>query len=402
MAYIPEIKRITTFDENVTAQRVPLLSFKPTWGVSKLNYDIIEVSGGLATGSLSGSGYQGTIQLSTGNNTSGSASIRTKLLGEYQAGNQAECGWGVIIPNNPTGNQLAEWGYYTEKETSGFGWGLDSISPYIFYIVDGSKNIVRQSNWNKNTLSGSLNFSDGIITQTEFTWYGFGNIKFYVQDRANTEQTIRTLVHTTTITGSTSMIDPNQPLRFKVDNNGTASNFNMHVAGHQFSIIAGDKNPRKRIVSAFLDRTELINTGSWQPVIAVRRKQNFKGKENSIQAVVRSFTGNGTTDMTFKLVTALSGSIVNGTWINANGWGDESAVEIKLTSATTRLTASNQGYSALYRFVDAGNKTSSPAILQSNEQIVLGNSSEAILFVKMDTPAANEFVKATLEWEEEW
>ena len=85
MAYIPEIKRVTSFDENVTAQRTPLVSYKPTWGVSKLNYDIMEVSGGIATGSLSGSGYEGTIQLSTGNNVNGHSSIRTKLLGEYQA-----------------------------------------------------------------------------------------------------------------------------------------------------------------------------------------------------------------------------------------------------------------------------------------------------------------------------
>lgn len=401
MAYIPEPTRFTVFDETVTAERVSVLNYKPTWGASKINYDILESNGGAVTGSASGSGYDGTIKLSTGTNTTGQATIETKLLGQYQAGSQAEVGWGVIIPTLPSGSQMAEWSYSTQAQNSGFGWGVDSTEPYIFYTVNGSKNKIYQSNWNKNTLSGSFDLSDGLIFQTEFTWYGFGAIKFYVQDRASSDQTVRTLVHRVDISGSLTMIDPNQPIRFDVENNGATTNFDMYVAGHQFSILAGSDRTRKRSIAFDTGIIDLQNSSEWQPLVAVTRRTNFRGNENTVNAVVSGFKGVCSTDATFRIASADDGTITNPTYSEHPDWGDESAVLITTSSGATPLSSSGRVYPADYKYVTAGGNEEGVSLAE-NREILLGNGSEAIVYVKLDTAAANETSKVTIEWIEEW
>lgn len=404
MAFIPQIDRITPFNERVFAERRNILNFKPTWGISNINYDIFQETTGFGTGS------NGEILLETGTDPDGRYEIQTKDRGQYQAGYEAEVGVGIRVPQDPVGSQFAEWAYSDNR--SGLGFGVDSTAPYIFYITDGVKNKVHQSNWNRNTLlddqgNSTVDFANGIITEVDFVWYGYGDIKWYIIEKnLEGDDPNRTLVHRQRIFQSLTIEDPNQPIRFTVDNNGTGGNsFQLFCGGHQFSILAGTRQVRKRSVSTLFGPYETAGNTEWQPLVAIRKKPDFPpdpNQGNSINVVLRGFQVSATAGATFRITSAPPGTVTNGTWTDVPGWGEESTVQQKITTTGNPLTVgTGPQYPAIYRFVD-GTFFQSEAVLQDDREIILGQADEAILSVLRDSAGGTVTVKSALNWEEEW
>ena len=121
-----------------------------------------------------------------------------------------------------------------------------------------------------------LDLSKGNIFQIVFTWYGYGVIEFRVviPNPTTLAQEVIT-VNRFSPTGQTSFVDPNLPLRAQIDNNGTATAYNLFVGGRQYSII-GKYNPEFRITS---ERRRISNvTSTLTPVISFARKAIFPAR----------------------------------------------------------------------------------------------------------------------------
>lgn len=400
----------TRFGELQTAYRTSQFNFKPTWGISQLRYFTSSGSGTTLTEA------NGEFVLSTGTSSSVSASISTIQRGQYQAGTMGQAGIGVRIPVYPTGSQYARWGYF--DEFNGFGFGVDSTGSYVFYRNSGSTNYIYQNGLNNNTIQGwnddklngsgssglTLNLSDGIISHIEFTWYGYGDVDWvYFPFNSKTGDTVRIPINHLKITGSTSIIDPNQPLTFEVGNGSqTSSSFSLYIGGHQFSVIDGDTTPQKRSVSQLISNFTTAGNTNWQPLIAVRKKLNHgtSNRSNSVRAYVTGYglaaDGELETRLTF------NGTTTTGSWQTPTTWTSaESACEVKVTGPYV-LAASPEGLGANYGFAAATNQ--STGNISRDTLISMGSyQTEIILWVRRLTASGTIIVKnAHLDWEEEW
>jgi len=329
---LPENLTSTRFGELNTSYRISQMNFKPTWGPSIFRY-ITPSGSGTIVGELNGE-----FKLSTGILTGISASIQTLQRGQYQAGAMGQAGIGVRIPILPIETQYAEWGYFDMN--NGFGFGIDSTSSYNFYITSGSKYKTYQSNWNDDRLNGngpsalSLNYADGIISHIEFTWYGYGDVDYiFFPFNPSTGNITEINTHHLKITGSTSIVDPNQPLTFIVGNGSiTTSSFSLFVGGHQFSIIDGGSTPQQRPVSQLISNFTTATNTDWQALIAMRKKliHGPSNRPNSVRVLISGYglsaDGELETRLTFKGVTT------TGSFVTPTGWTSvECASEVKVT-----------------------------------------------------------------------
>lgn len=399
----------TRFGELNTAYRTSQMNFKPTWGISQFRY--IAASGSGATiGEVNGE-----FKLSTGPSASVSASLQTLQRGQYQAGAMGQAGIGVRIPVSPIGSQYARWGYYDDN--NGFGFGVDSTGNYIFYKYSGSLNKIYQNGINgtgwdgDDKLNGSgsseltLNLADGIISHIDFSWYGYGDIDYvYFPYNPESGDTVRIPIHHLKIFGSASIVDPNQPLTFEVNNGSqTSSSFSLFIGGHQFSIIDGGTIPQKRQVSQLItDYTTATNT-NWQPLIALRKKFTHgpSNRTNSVRINVKkaevSANGELETRITYKGITT------TGSFVTLTGWtSSETAAEVK-TTQNYILTASPEGFPTMYGYVDQSGGGTNIAKSTTDVDLPIGYGDEVIFWIRRLTASGAIIVKnAHLDWEEEW
>lgn len=384
--------RLTGFDEIVTAYRTSVFNLKPTWGTSALRDD--ETTG---TGSTIAE-TNGELKLSTGTNTAGSAKLRTKQRGQYQAGTIGEAGIGIRFTAAPTGDAYADWGYCDDN--NGFGFGYDATGIYVFRRSGGSDTKVYQSSWNADKLDGTgpsgltLDLTDGNIFQIEFAWYGYGEIKYIVNiNNQTTNKQQHILVHSTTVDGSASIIDPNQPLSAFVTNGGTSTtNLDLYVGGRQFSYIDGGSTPRRRTTPVLLE-AKSITTTTYEPVLAVRRKATFNGRTNSVAA--SWLTIEVTSDQ--KVYWYISyGDTLDGSW---GAIGQTTAAETALEANTTATSGGSTQYHAISRGVVAAAAARS-VVVERGDDIEMGGTDAITLWVKKSS--TNATVDAVLTFEEQW
>lgn len=300
------------FNELRVARKFPIVELTSVYGVSALR-DIVTTTGG-------GTVTNDATEYSVSTTASGvdSAILESALRGRYEPGFAGEAGIGVRIPTAPTGTQIARWGMFDTENGAFFG----STSTNIFVAIrrGGVDTVINQSAWNVDPLDGTgpsgatLSLARGNIYQVVFTWYGYGVIEFRVvlPDPTTLAQEVIT-VHRYSPTAQTSIIDPNQPLRAEVDNNGTAASFNLFVGGRQYSII-GKYNPTIRATS---ERRTITNvTTTLTPVISFTRKAEFpagSGRANSVEVNLDEIDIIGSADLAYQV---LLGGTLNGTFVN--------------------------------------------------------------------------------------
>lgn len=386
--------RLTSFNEQVTAFRTSKFNFKPTWGVSEVRDDVTTTGTGASV-----SETNGEFKLSSGTSGTGVAELRTKERGQYQAGTEGEIGIGARIPTSPTGNQFAEWGYFYEGE-NGFGYGVDATGTYVFMLTGGTKTKTYQTSWNRDKLDSTgdsgltLDLSDGNIFQINFTWYGYGGINFYINTNATPNgKDERILVHTMQVTGSASIVDPNQPLSVRSENNGTASNFDVYVGGRQFSVVDGNSFAEVRDTPVILTSQTVSST--LIPLIAIRKKSTFNGRTNSVRVILKKI--NIYSDQPLLFFMSYNDTVTDGTWgaidyTNVN----ETALEVNKT-----LTAGNTTqYHAISGGAIGADKNTVTQI-SSNESLALGDDTAIVLWAQR-TDTTDATVSATISLEEEW
>lgn len=385
--------RKTPFGEQVSAYRSSSFNFKPTWGLSLLRNTITTTGTGAAVIETNGEG-----KLSTGTTTTGVASIRTKERGQYQAGTQGEVGVGIRIPTNPTGTQNGQWGYFDDN--NGFGYGIDSTGVYVFKRTGGIETKTYQGDWNVDIANGkgasglTLDITQGIIFQIDFTWYGYGEISFYITTKNLFDSNKRVLVHTLQVNNGVSIVDPNQPITITVENGGTTdSNFDLYFGGRQFSVVSGDSLPSLRVTSIELPQYT-VTSGSYVPVASIRKKTDFNGRENSVNAYFDNIEV--ITDSPIAVMYDFGGSTTGGSWVAPSDVSsDETALEVNTAiTGCTPFTAAGK-----HIFSSSGNRNNLSGGTRE-ERIVFGQSDEVAIFVKKFDANAN--VRVVLDVKEEW
>lgn len=391
----------TPFDELLTAYRSSQFNFKPTWGASALRYKQSTTGTGASISEVSGE-----FNIESGTDLSGVSQLTTNQRGQYQAGTQGQFGAGVRIPVSPTGTQNLEWGY-TDFQ-NGFTFGVDATGSYVSYYTGGTQTKVYQTDWNIDKVDGDgasgeiLNYVDGVVTQIDFVWYGYGNIKYYVFIFDEPSGNFKKIpVHNLKIQESLSVIDPNQPISFKSDN-GASSNTNiiLYVGGHQFSIIDGYSVPQKRQASEYVSNFATATNTNWQPLIAIEKKTLFRGRNNSVNVHILDYEvladGECNVRLTFGGVTSSL------TYATPTGWdANETAVETKVTSGGAVLTASSAGNPISYGYCDSSNKGTFAIVDEFD--LILGDDYEIILWIQRLIGTGTITVKhAHLSWLEEW
>ena len=395
---------VTRFGEQLTALRTSQMNFKPTWGISTLRYATVTTGTGAAL-----SETNGEFRLQSGTANSSIASIETNQHGQYQAGAMGQAGIGVRIPTAPTSTAFCEWGY--TDFTNGFYHGVDGTGKYVAYVTGGAATKVYQSSWNVDALDGTgasgytLNLADGNVSQIDFTWYGYGDIEFsYLLLDTATNKIVKTVCHRTKITGSASIIDPNQPLMFRVGNGAsTTTDVSMYIGGHQFSTVDGLSIPQARLCAELLVSYTTATDVAWQPIIAFRKKATFNGRDNSVRVRLNNILVATDSDMMVRYT--VGGVTSNLSWATPTGkTSTETAVETKITTGATALTTSSDGEPFDYTFVSTnGSGTSKVGDVSLNTQISVGATQEIILWVRRLSATGAMAVKmASITWTEEW
>jgi len=403
MSYIVnKIYDTTVFGEQITALRTSQLNLKPTWGVSTYRYNKITTGTGAAADETNGE-----FRLQTGTTATNITSIETNQRGQYQAGTMGQMGAGFRIPTAPIGTQYAKWGYSDFSE-SGFYFGYDVTGIYVAYLTGGVETKVYQSSWNNDVLDGTgtsgltLDAAVGSISQIDFTWYGYGDIKFsFLIFNTTTLKTEKVVAHTFKINNSASIEDPNQPLKFEVGNGVTSTtDFSLYIGGHQFSIVDGFSVPQKRLVSDLLTNYTTATNTAWQPIIAIRKKSTFNGRPNSVNVVAEQFTIAADGEVETRLTRG--GTTSNLSWATPTGVDvNETAIETKITTSGTALTTSVDGNPIDYGFVFSNNKSSS--VFDSKTSEILGANEELILWIRRISGSGAIVVKhAHITVKEEW
>jgi len=277
-------KSSSLFSEVVTANRTPIIELNSSYGVTALR-DVTTVTNG---GSVTDNSTEGTIQLQTSATANGTAQLESAEAVRYIPGYGGQLGCGVLLPEAPTGNQVAEWGALTVDGNDGFLFGQDAAGVYVELRKNGTGTKVYQSSWNVDKLDGTgksgatLDTSSGYIYQVEYSWYGYGIIRWSVLANVNNRQTVIT-VHEITPSGETSISRPNLVLHQKVDNGGDATNLVMQVGGRQYSII-GLYVPKFRFTSQ--TRAGVSTSTTLVPTVSFRTKTAFQDRSVRVQGYI--------------------------------------------------------------------------------------------------------------------
>jgi len=227
-------------------------------------------------------------KLSTAANTDDSSFLKTEERGQYTAGFQCVCGIGARLPQKPTGDSTARWGYYESDSNgnpeNGFWFGADSQGVFVGRSHSGTVEKVYQDSWNRDKLGeGSLNpsdktlnLSDGLVFRIDFTYYGYGPIemKILIDDDDADQYGAAQLVtaHVFHVKGGTSTDNTNLPLQAEIDSGGTTNDaLDFYIGGRQFSVI-GSETSNTRLVNHYRDELTGVDDTQWYPAISYKIK----------------------------------------------------------------------------------------------------------------------------------
>lgn len=316
------------FGEFITVSRTPIIELNSAYGTSAIR-DIVTTAGSGAKDDVNGSITTGEIELSTGTTASSSVLLESAEVARYIPGYSAELGIGARLPTAPTGEQVARWGGRTFEGNDGFYFIYDATGLGICRQKAGTENIVYQSSWNFDKLDGTgpsgitLDLTLGHIFQIDYTWYGYGGIRFSVVDTLGEFQ--RPIpVHY--IAGDdvvgTTIEDPSLQIFAEVENGATTSDYTMYVGGRQYSIV-GKYVPKYRFTG---DTRAGVTVGTTLlPLISFREKTGYQNRSVKL----REFNGVNTGSATARMVIILDGTLTGASWgTPTNYTAAETALEV--------------------------------------------------------------------------
>jgi len=335
----------TQFGEVLTAGRTPIIELNSAYGTSALR-DIVELTGSASKDDVNGSITSGEIELSTGATASSRAAILSAEIARYIPGYSAEFGLGVRLPTAPTGEQRITWGGHTQDRNNGIYFKYDASGLSVVREKGGTEvDVIAQADWNLDPLDGTgpsgytLDPSKGNIYQINYTWYGYGEIRFSVIGTVSDAKQRPIPVHVMTIGtfSVTSLNNPSLQVFADVENNATASDLTFYVGGRQYSII-GNYKPKFRYTGD--TRSSLSVSTSVIPAIAFRFKDGFRNRSIKLDGYSIINSGNQPVITEIRIGTTLTG----GSWVTPTDYvATDTAVEVNRTA--TAVSGGNVVYS---------------------------------------------------------
>lgn len=339
------------FGEMVTVQRTPIIELNSAYGTSTMR-DVVTLAGTGSKDDVNGSITSGEIKLSTGATASSTATLASAEVARYIPGYSAEIGVGARFPSAPTGEHVARWGGRTYGGNDGFYFIYDATGFGVCRLKNGSETIVYQSSFNIDKMDGTgpsgrtLDLTSGYIFQIDYTWYGYGGIRFSIVD---TKGQFQRPIPVHYIAGSsltgTTIDEPALQVFQEVENGATTSNFDMYVGGRQYSIV-GKYVPKYRFTG---DTRSSVTVGTTLlPLITFRIKSGFENRSVKISSFDAVNTGSSTARLAIimgasSLTGASYGTPTNYTAADTGLEVDKSATAISGGSCVWQGTLVNGG-----------------------------------------------------------
>lgn len=380
---------LTCFSEVRVAEKTHMLDLKSTFGKSTLR-DIYTTEG---TGSITNNAGDPSFLLEV-SGSSDIARIQSAERGRYISGCQAEVGLGILLPQQTlTGNQVCKFGYYDGENGFYFKYTASGLSVCI--LKAGVETCVTRANWNRDILDGTgpskhvLNFTKGMIFKIIFSWYGYGNINFYINTSHHlTYEQQNILVHSQHSEGSVTVKNPNLPIRAELSNNGTTGTLSMHLSGRQYSVI-GRYNPIERECSTYVTSKAINSTSVFVPILSIKKKSGYLGTPVKIL----SFDIINSTDIIFQirvrstLTGASFGNLVN---------IDPADTAIEFDSSASAMTG---GIPIFSRILSGDSKATSSTALGFSFMLT---EYDSVTVCAKGTTLSNGSATCLLKWTEEW
>lgn len=388
----------TQFAEVRTAEKTQLYELKSSYGFTVLRDRKTETGSATVTNDVGDGEY--TLQVT---DTSSTALLESAERGRYVPGMDAEVGIGFRLGSEPTGDQVAEWGYFDSN--NGFIFGHDSAGVYVKVLRDGVvKEKTYQNEWNVDRLDGTeksttnpsgitLDTLRGNIYQVVFAWYGYGTANFQIlaPDPETKEQVVVT-VHRYTPDGETSVKEPNLPITATVQNGaGDSGTFTGYVGGRQYSVV-GTYNPSFRITSETIDgaTVDVGVEGVYDPIITFRRKAAYDSVSVKLSEV-EALTNNN-----IELVVILDGTLTGASFGSLNNI-DPTETAVEVDTSATAITGGTKIWSGLVR---GGGGVNTNVGSRALPTLDIPNTDEVTLAGRAITTQAT--VTANLKVREQW
>lgn len=275
----------TPFQELTTIEKTPIMELKSLYGKTALRDVYLTTGAGTVTNEVGEGEYRLRV---TGDVDT--AILQTTERGRYIAGHSAQVGIGVRVPSAPSAGVNAKWGLFDDN--NGFYYVYDGQGFGVCVLRDGIETRINREQFNKDKLDGNgpsginINLNNGHIFQIVFSWYGYGVIDFVITTSNPTSLNQESIsVHSYFSSGTTTIRDPNLPIRAIVTtNSGNTQDFSMYVTGRQYAIL-GKYIPIKRVNSAYIVNAPITSTNSFQHVLSIRKKQGYASNAVKIDSL---------------------------------------------------------------------------------------------------------------------
>lgn len=267
------------FDDVNVVNRTRFINIESSQGLTGVR-DVTDTANG---GHLESHAEGGEIHLATDAQADSLSRIDSARWGQYVPGYEAQVGVGARLPQQPTEDGEILWGYFNGDD--GFYFGLDSNEMFVAERRNGTEvKRVYRSNWNgrdPDEVEGVTHEpEDGAIYQINYAWYGYGSIQFSIISSEDEKTQQAVTVHTFSTQGSTSITNPNQPIRMQIDNGASGNAIDAYLGGRQYSIL-GDVSDNFRVSSqTVLEQT--ADQGAWTHVMSIRRKTTDTRRVNML------------------------------------------------------------------------------------------------------------------------
>ena len=269
---------LSAFDEKRVAEREPVINLNGSLPLSNLR-DETQTSGSATT-------TDENSEFRIHHTTAGDfGRISSAARGVYVPGTPAEVGIGIRLDTSSiSGDGVAYWGYFdmqisggsnTENIDDGILFGLDSSGFFVELIKNGSsEKKVYEENFNIAPSPG-IDLTDGNIYQIEYSYYGYGLIKFQrvIAKEGAHFQEVQNL-HSMRIEGDTFVEKSNLQVGALAKSSTGAGDFSIFMGGRQYSTV-GKFTPRVRLNSGRRSGVS-ITSSSFTPILSLRRKEAFR------------------------------------------------------------------------------------------------------------------------------
>jgi hypothetical protein len=364
---------IDAFGRLRVSQSVTQLDFKQLYDELPLFYDDQETSGS-GTNSTYNTNEASTT-LSVGATTAGTRVKQSKMRGFYQPGKGLLMNVTGVFGTSVSGI-TKRWGYFDDNN------GL------FFQHKDGTASVVRrtytsgavvdttvdQDSWNLDKLDGTglsgitIDFTKSNIFVIDFEWLGVGGVRYGVV--VNNQIIYVHQLYNANSLDKVYMSTPNLPIRFEINNDGTAVAHEMDCICGTILSEGGNDDIIKPVVATRGTTSLAMNTasGSYTPVVSIRLKSGQIGARINPEEVA-AFVTSSNVDFHWKLLLnpAIAGTD-NASWTSISN----SSIEYDISRDNTNTTSG--GYELAHGYGGTSNQVHAPVSGRNLSYLSLGSN----------------------------